>query len=98
MCGIAGIFRPDGAPVDPERVLRMRDAMIFRGPDGWGLTHGAGYAIGHRRLSIIDLSAQGLQPMSNEDGSVEIVFNGEIYNFQELIKQLGPEHQFRSRT
>jgi asparagine synthase (glutamine-hydrolysing) len=57
VCGICGIFRPDGAPVEADRVVRMRDAMTPRGPDGFGLASGPGYALGHRRLSIIDLSA-----------------------------------------
>src|SRR5713101_1751744 len=99
MCGICGIFRPDRDPVDPQRVLWMRDAMSYRGPDGVGLTHGAGYCLGHRRLSIFDLSENGLQPMVNEDRSVEIVFNGAIYNFVELKQELRDRgHKFRSET
>jgi asparagine synthase (glutamine-hydrolysing) len=99
MCGICGIFRPDGAPVDADRVLRMRDAMTPRGPDGCGLISGPGYALGHRRLSIIDLSADGQQPMANEDGSIWVVFNGEIYNFADLRGELLAEgHHFRSRS
>jgi asparagine synthase (glutamine-hydrolysing) len=99
MCGICGIFRPDRGPVDPLRVKKMREAMQYRGPDGCGLTCGPGYALGHRRLSIIDLSANGLQPMANEDNSVQIVFNGAIYNFAELRRGLLEKgHQFRSRT
>lgn len=99
MCGICGIFRPDGAPVAADRVLRMRDAMMPRGPDGCGLVSGPGYAVGHRRLSIIDLSADAEQPMANEDGSIWVVFNGEIYNFLDLRKELQQQgHQFRSRS
>jgi asparagine synthase (glutamine-hydrolysing) len=99
MCGICGVFRPDGGPVDPERVVRMRDAMTPRGPDGFGLEHGPGFALGHRRLSIIDLSDAGHQPMSNEDDSVWLVFNGEIYNHLDLRPQLeAAGHRFRSRT
>ena len=85
--------------MDPARVKRMRDAMSYRGPDGVGLTYGPGYSLGHRRLSIFDLSENGLQPMANEDGSVEVVFNGAIYNFVELKHELvGHGHLFRSRT
>jgi asparagine synthase (glutamine-hydrolysing) len=77
----------------------MRDAMSYRGPDGSGLTQGPGYALGHRRLSIFDLSENGAQPMFNEDASVEIVFNGAIYNFVELKQELlQAGHRFRSQT
>lgn len=99
MCGICGIFRPDRDPVDPQRVKRMREAMSYRGPDGCGLTYGPGHALGHRRLSIFDLSENGLQPMANEDGSVEIVFNGAIYNFVDLKQELRDRgHRFRSQA
>jgi asparagine synthase (glutamine-hydrolysing) len=99
MCGICGIFRPDRGRIDPSRVKEMRDAMTYRGPDGYGLTQGAGYVLGHRRLSIFDLSENGKQPMPNEDGSVEIVFNGAIYNFVDLKRELRDRgHQFRSET
>src|SRR5258705_12952217 len=99
MCGICGIFRADRDRIDPLRVKRMRDAMSYRGPDGSGLTQGPGYALGHRRLSIFDLSENGAQPMFNEDASVEIVFNGAIYNFVELKqKLLQAGHRFRSQT
>jgi asparagine synthase (glutamine-hydrolysing) len=77
----------------------MRDAMSYRGPDGFGLSQGQGYVLGHRRLSIIDLSDNGKQPMRNEDGSIETVLNGEIYNFAELRGELEKSgHQFASRT
>jgi len=99
MCGICGIFRPDRGRIDPLRVKEMRDAMSYRGPDGYGLTQGAGYVLGHRRLSIFDLSENGKQPMPNEDGSVEIVFNGAIYNFVDLKRELRDRgHHFRSET
>ncbi len=98
MCGICGIFRSDSRPIDADRVLRMRDAMVPRGPDGCGLECGPGFALGHRRLSIIDLSTAASQPMTNEDGGILIVFNGEIYNFGELRPQLERAgHQFRSQ-
>lgn len=99
MCGICGVHRPDRGPIDTSRVERMREVLTYRGPDAGGLSHGPGYALGHRRLSIIDLSENGVQPMRNEDGSVEIVFNGEIYNFHELKCQLqAKKHSFRSAT
>jgi asparagine synthase (glutamine-hydrolysing) len=73
--------------------------MVPRGPDGAGVSHGPGVALGHRRLAVIDLSEAGRQPMANEDGTVEIVFNGEIYNFLELRPQLeAAGHRFHSRT
>ncbi|HYC21791.1 MAG TPA: asparagine synthase (glutamine-hydrolyzing) [Candidatus Bathyarchaeia archaeon] len=97
MCGIAGIFCPDGAPIDPLRVERMRDAMIERGPDAAGLSVRPGSVLGHRRLAILDLSPTGEQPMASEDGATEVVFNGEIYNFAELRSELvGAGCHFRS--
>jgi asparagine synthase (glutamine-hydrolysing) len=99
MCGICGIFRSDGGPVDPDRVVAMRDAMIPRGPDAAGLESGAGFALGHRRLSILDLSEAGRQPMANEDGSILLVLNGEIYNFADLRPELeAAGHRFHSHT
>jgi len=77
----------------------MRDAMIFRGPDGCGYADGPGFAIGHGRLSIIDLSNAGQQPIWNGDRGVAVVFNGEIYNSLELRPQLlRSRHRFASRT
>ncbi|NJM50141.1 MAG: amidotransferase 1, exosortase A system-associated [Sphingomonadales bacterium] len=88
MCGIAGIFHVETAkPVDPERVRRMTDAIAHRGPDGSGVWTAAGVGLGHRRLSIIDLEG-GAQPMHAADGRAVLVFNGEIYNFRELRRQL----------
>lgn len=99
MCGICGVFRPDGAVIAQDRIERIRDAMSFRGPDAAGATVGEGFGLGHRRLAIIDLSEAGCQPMRNEDGSIQIVLNGEIYNFQELRKPLvDAGHQFRSSS
>src|SRR5688500_5021413 len=99
MCGIAGIFgRSDAALVQ-----RMCDIIAHRGPDdhGVGVFHAgcSPVTLGHRRLSIIDLSPAGHQPMSNEDGSVWIVFNAEIYNFPELRPQLEAKgHVFKSKS
>jgi exosortase A-associated amidotransferase 1 len=97
MCGIAGIFHPGAAgPVDAGMLRRMTTALAHRGPDGDGFHVEPHIGLGHRRLAIIDIGG-GQQPMFNEDGSVAIVFNGEIYNFRELrpkLEALG--HVFRS--
>src|SRR5215469_9878705 len=100
MCGICGIASTDhSALIDPVVIRRMRDSLAHRGPDDKGVYIGPGVALGHRRLSIIDLRPEGRQPMANEDGSVQIVFNGEIYNFAEHYQWLiARGHQFRSRT
>ena len=99
MCGIAGRFNftPRHA-VDRERLIAMTDAVIHRGPDAAGYYHDGAIGLGHRRLSIIDL-ATGDQPLSNEDGSVQVVFNGEIYNFAEVRRELeGHGHRFRTTS
>lgn len=96
MCGISGIVSTAG--VERAAVARMTDALRHRGPDDEGLYLADGVGLGHRRLSIIDLST-GRQPISNEDGTVWVVFNGEIYNFQELRRQLeGRGHRFATNT
>ncbi len=88
MCGIAGIFhRQTAKPVDPARVRVMTDAMVHRGPDGSGIWTAPGVGLGHRRLAIIDLST-GDQPMTSADGGLTVVFNGEIYNFRDVRRQL----------
>jgi len=87
MCGIAGLIRWDDPAPTSHEVHAMCDAMIHRGPDDEGLFVGDGAAIGMRRLSIIDL-ATGHQPVHNEDESLWVVFNGEIYNYQELRAEL----------
>ena len=97
MCGLAGIFHPSGGGVDAALLRRMTDTLRHRGPDGDGFHLEPGIGLGHRRLAIID-PAGGRQPMFNEDGSVAVVFNGEIYNFAELrpeLQALG--HRFRNR-
>jgi asparagine synthase (glutamine-hydrolysing) len=100
MCGIAGLFRPRGiAPEDAAVVNRVMAAQVHRGPDGEGLYCGNRAVLGHRRLSILDLSDAGRQPMSNEDGFVWVVFNGEIYNYIELRDDLmASGHRFRSNS
>jgi asparagine synthase (glutamine-hydrolysing) len=99
MCGIAGIVSLDPLrSVDPERLRRMRDVLRHRGPDGAGEWFRGPVALGHRRLAIVDV-AGGHQPMANEDGSVWIVYNGEIYNHAELrpgLEALG--HRYRTRS
>jgi len=92
MCGIAGFVERErsvraAAEENAALVQRMCDVIRHRGPDDDGVWTGRGVALGMRRLSIIDLSS-GHQPMSNEDGSIWIVFNGEIYNFRELRGEL----------
>jgi asparagine synthase (glutamine-hydrolysing) len=97
MCGIAGIFHLETAkPVDPARVKMMTDAIAHRGPDGSGVWTAPGVGLGHRRLSIIDLGG-GAQPMMTPDESLVVTFNGEIYNFAEVRKELeGKGHRFRT--
>jgi asparagine synthase (glutamine-hydrolysing) len=87
MCGIAGIVDVSGRPVDARLLSAMTTAQAHRGPDGDGFVCRGAVGFGHRRLAIIDL-ATGDQPMANEDASVWIVFNGEIYNFRELRREL----------
>src|SRR5256885_10023788 len=83
MCGIAGLV----GQADDNVIRAMTGALAHRGPDGEGYYWDQGLALGHRRLSIIDL-ATGQQPMTTADGRYTIVFNGEIYNFQELRREL----------
>ena len=99
MCGIVGSFDTlSKRPVEEELVLRMRDSLVHRGPDDAGLHIEPGIGLGHRRLSIIDLGG-GHQPMYNEDDSVVVVYNGEIYNFQALRQELRAEgHTFRTKS
>src|SRR5579872_3646384 len=96
MCGIAGLVAWNAAP-EEGRVRRMNDALAHRGPDADGIwTRGPG-VLGHRRLSIIDLSPEAKQPLLNEDGEVGVVVNGEIYNFVSLRRELiARGHRFRS--
>lgn len=98
MCGLAGIYHPDGSRrVDERAVLAMLGVLGHRGPDDQGSYVSENVGLGHRRLSIFDLSAAGHQPMSSEDQRFWIVFNGEIYNHPELRLCLSGEgHRFRS--
>ena len=99
MCGITGIFDLRGTrPVDRAVLQRMNDSQVHRGPDEGRLHIEDGVGFGHRRLSIIDI-ATGQQPLYNEDGSVVVVFNGEIYNYQDLIPELqAAGHRFHTKS
>lgn len=98
MCGICGIFDRSGAGVDMELLHRMTVAIRHRGPDGDGFLVDGEVGLGHRRLSIIDLDG-GAQPIANEDGRLQVVFNGEIYNFVELTTELeGLGHRFKTHS
>jgi asparagine synthase (glutamine-hydrolysing) len=98
MCGIAGVVDLKGRPVDPLLVRRLCDPLVHRGPDDQGYFVDGPVALGQRRLAILDL-AGGRQPMSNEDGTVWVTFNGEIYNFRELRRRLeGLGHRFATSS
>ncbi len=99
MCGIAGLFDSTGrAEIPRALVTQMNEALAHRGPDDSGVHLEPGVALAHQRLSIIDL-ASGHQPLYNEDRSVVVVFNGEIYNFQELAAELAAcGHGFRTHS
>ena len=98
MCGIAGIFDRSGRPVDRDLLERMTSAIAHRGPDGVGYCLDREAGLGHRRLSIIDIDG-GAQPISNADGTLQIVFNGEIYNYIELRQELVDlGHRFKTKT
>jgi len=99
MCGIAGIVHCQGlGDVDRGLLRRMTTRLAHRGPDGEGFHFEPGVGLGHRRLAIIDLNT-GDQPMFSDDGAVAIVFNGEIYNFRDLRRELeGLGHRFRSQS
>ncbi len=104
MCGICGKISLDSGPVGEDLLKRMASVLVHRGPDDEGVwtknyPEGLSVGLGHRRLSVIDLTEHARQPMSNEDGTVWIVYNGEIYNFPELRKDLlSKGHVFRSRS
>ena len=98
MCGIAGYLAAPGKRPEKETVARMCDRLRHRGPDGHGYFCDQHVALGHRRLSIIDVEG-GAQPLGNEDDTIQVVFNGEIYNFGELKQGLQERgHRFRTNT
>src|SRR5215831_16521803 len=97
MCGIAGVIGREGEAVSTDYVRRMTDTIVHRGPDEEGIAAHGNVGLGMRRLSIIDLSG-GSQPIYNEDRTVSVVFNGEIYNFPDLRRELESRgHRFYTR-
>ncbi len=99
MCGIAGIIALDGAAAPQDAIERMTAVLLHRGPDDGGHWQQGACALGHRRLTIIDLSEHGRQPISNEDDTVWLTYNGETYNYRTLRDRLlGQGHRFRSQT
>ena len=99
MCGICGKLATGGNGIDRGLLKRMCDSFAYRGPDDEGIYLSKNVGLGHRRLSIIDLSPAGHQPMSNEDGTIRLVFNGEIYDFENLRRKLiSKGHDLKSRT
>src|SRR5215472_12648680 len=99
MCGIAGFISTTGLDSDAQaRALRMREVIAHRGPDEAGLHLDARAALAHRRLSIVDLKT-GQQPLSNEDGTVWVIFNGEIYNHADIRSVLESRgHRYRTHS
>jgi len=99
MCGIAGQYCFDGREPDRELLARMSEQLIHRGPDGVGTEIRGCMGLVHRRLAIIDLSEDGLQPMTNEDKTLWLVYNGEIYNYVELrVELIKKGHHFHSQS
>ena len=100
MCGIVGSFKAGRTGSGADVVARMRDRMEHRGPDGAGIwcARDRSCTLGHRRLSIIDLSPKAAQPMVNDDGTVAVTFNGEIYNHMEIRQELEALGKYRWRT
>src|SRR3954454_12827168 len=98
MCGICGIVAL-GRPAETEAVAAMSKLIAHRGPDGDGIFAREGVALGSRRLAILDLSDAGAQPFASTDGSLQLVHNGEIYNYRELRTELaGRGHRFASSS
>ena len=99
MCGIAGICRADQRPVQLSQLEAMAELLRHRGPDDQGIYQKGPAGLAFRRLAILDLSPAGHQPMTNEDGTLWLVFNGEIYNYRSLVTELeAAGHAFRSRS
>ena len=98
MCGICGIINLKSESVSEDALWRMTHRLEHRGPDDLGIESFGDVGFGHTRLSIIDLSPAGHQPMSNKDASVWITYNGELYNYQALRQELIPRYEFRSQS
>jgi asparagine synthase (glutamine-hydrolysing) len=103
MCGVCGILRIHSSAngIESNLIDRMTDSLAHRGPSDRGVWSDDRISLGSRRLSVIDLSSAGHMPMSNEDGTIQIVYNGEVYNFRELKERFALTergHVFRSRT
>ena len=97
MCGIVGIFGLQDKDLLRSSLLKMRQAVSHRGPDDEGDFFDAAVALGHRRLSVLDLSENGRQPMISDDGRLVMVWNGELYNYKSLKSCLS-DYPFRSNT
>src|SRR6266851_4945820 len=98
MCGIRGVVALE-RPAEVETVRAMSEEIRHRGPDGDGIYASDGVALGSRRLAIIDLSQAGVQPLHSADGTLHLVYNGEIYNYRELREELrGRGHVFSTAT
>ncbi|MGQ1889277.1 asparagine synthase (glutamine-hydrolyzing) [Thermophagus sp. OGC60D27] len=99
MCGITGILTQNGDKADEAVCRQMTQVLAHRGPDGEGIFASGPVALGHRRLSIIDLTETGRQPMTSEDGQIVLIYNGEVYNFRELRAELeGAGYRFRGSS
>ena len=99
MCGISGRLNFDGRPVLREQIERMNDVLVHRGPDDHGIWIDGPIGLGNRRLAVLDPSPSGHMPMMNASETVVMTFNGEIYNYPELRRQLESRgYRFRSRT
>jgi len=99
MCGIVGIVDVNGESISKDLLKRMTDVIAYRGPDGEGQWAEGAVGLGHRRLAIIDLSPAGRQPMADAAGTLIVTFNGEIYNFRDLRRELEAKgHSFHSQT
>src|SRR5574341_1406190 len=98
MCGIAGVFHRDGAPADADVLRRMAATISHRGPDATAVkVFDGGCGLAHTRLKILDLSEAAAQPLANDDGTIWVSFNGEIYNFAALREELAAKgHRFGS--
>jgi asparagine synthase (glutamine-hydrolysing) len=99
MCGVVGILNVDRAPASRAVVERMTDSLAHRGPDGRGVHMDGAFGLGHRRLAVIDLTPAACQPMASDEGRYVLAYNGTVYNFRELRRELeGKGHTFRSQS